>query len=201
MESKPAVQASPWERTWRYDAPVLLLAVVVLLAGWVFKGAVEGQVRSYEAPDGMLSLQYPAGWTPLAEKGRMLSVRNLRAPGPLKPGFWVERWERSTRGESELKKLITPYATARGEQLMGYRVLGIETIELDQREALRITSVYVVSPEGGAPSVRLVVVQAVEVLFTHAGRVYVLGFFAPEPSFETLTPAFEAILTSVALGS
>jgi hypothetical protein len=202
MEGQASARSTPWERSLRYDIPVIGLAILVLIAGWVMKSFVEGERRTYHDVEAGFSLQYPSTWTPSERKGFAFSIHNLRAEGILKPGFWIEVKAPPSQADLQIQALVTPLTVDRGHQLFGYRVLSLTEIELGGTAAMQIEYAHVEMPSGSAAQSTLpVVVRAVDTLFLDHDTFYVLTYAAPEVSFSEYVPVFEGILESIESGS
>lgn len=202
MEDQASARSTPWERSFRYDAPILGLAVLVLIAGWAMKSFVEGERTNYHDPEAGFSLQYPSTWTPSDRKGFAFSIHNLRAEGIVKPGFWIEAKEPPSQPNIQIQALVAPLTVDRGRQLFGFRVLSVAEMQLGGKAAMQIEYAYVEMPSGLATQSSLpVVVSAVDTLFLNHDKLYILTYAAPRESFSNYDLIFEGILESLELGS
>ncbi len=202
MEDQAPARSTPWERSFRFDAPVIGLAILVLIAGWMMKITVEGERTTYRDPMSGFTLQYPPSWTPIDKKGIAISVHNLRAEGIHKPGFWIEVSAPYQQENLQIQALVTPLTVDRGRQLLGYRVLGVIEIELDSKQAMQIEYAYVEMPSASTVQTALpVVVRATDTLLLNQNTLYILTYAAPENSFPNYLPIFEEMLESFEVGS
>ena len=106
METQPTTKEIPWERSLRYDVVVFGMVILTLIAGWIMRLLVEGERTKFSDPEIQLSIQYPASWTTQKEKGHLLSVRNLRAEGTFKVGFWLEVKDYPAEAIKQVQELL-----------------------------------------------------------------------------------------------
>jgi hypothetical protein len=188
----------PWERLLRYDAFVIGWVILALMAGWGLKTWMEGQASIFTDLDASLSLRYPASWTPQAEKGTLLSIRDLQSEGTFKTRFSVSVRALDPTAIKPVQDLIEPFTEERGQELTAYRVLETSDTEVDGLEAARISYAYVDEPtERPFQTSMPVVVQGVDVLVTHGSNLYVFTFAAPATIFSQQAEILDAILHSV----
>jgi hypothetical protein len=200
MEGKAFAQSNPWERSFRYDAPIIGLAILILIAGWVMKTTVEGDRTAFHDPDAGFSLEYPSTWTPSDRKGFVFSIHKLRAEGRIKPGLWIEVKEPPSQPDPQIQALVTPLTVDRGRQLFGYRVLSVTETQLDGESAMQIEYAYVDLPPGSATQSSLpVVVRAVDTLILDHDKITIITHAAPEDSFTDYKLIFEGMLNSLEL--
>jgi hypothetical protein len=198
MESQTETKQIPWETSLRYDAFVIGLFALVLIAGLGLKTWVEGEATIFTDPDANLSLSYPASWAPQTEKGTLLSIRDLQSKGTFKVTFSVAARELEPTAIKPIQELVEPLNEEKGQELTAYRILEISDTKVDKLEAARISYAYVDDPIGGSLQTSLpVVVQGVDILVIHGTNLYVFTFAAPAATFSQQTGTLEAILCSV----
>jgi len=199
MQSKK--RSIPWETRLGYDAFVIGLFALTLIAGIGLKGWVVGKTTAFTTKDSTLSLRYPAAWASQAIKGKLLSVRDLQSEGVFKTTFSVEATELDPAAVGPVQELVEPFTEDKGQALSGYRILEISDSEVDGLDAIRISYAYVDEPvESPFQRSVPVVVQGVDVLVIHGSRLYILTFSAPATSFSQQAETMESILDSVDLG-
>lgn len=200
MDSQAQIKLIPWETRLRYDAFVIGLFAVALIAGWGLKSWAEGKATTFTAPDATLSLRYPASWAPQAEKGTLLAVRDLKSEGTFKATFSVASRELDPEAMKPVQEMVEPFAAEKGQDLTAFRILEVDDTEVDGREAVRISYAYVDEPTEGPFQTSLpVMVQGVDVLVTHGSNLFVFTFAAPAATFPQQTEILDAILHSVNL--
>lgn len=198
MQSKRSI---PWETRLAYDACVIGLFALALIAGIVLKGWVVGKTTTFTTKDSTLSLRYPAAWASQAIKGKLLSIRDLQSEGTFKATFSVEAMELDPAAVEPVQELVQPFTEDKGQALGSYRILESSDSEVDGLDAVRISYAYVEEPLESPFQISLpVVVQGVDVLVIHGSRLYVLTFSAPATSFSQQAETMESILDSVDLG-
>jgi len=200
MDKQAETKLIPWETRLRYDAFVIGLFVVALIAGWGLKSWAETQATTFAALDATLSLRYPASWAPQADKGAVLSIRDLRSEGTFKATFSVKARELESTAIKPVQDWVEPFTQERGQELAAYRILETTDTEVDGVEAVRISYVYEVEPtESPLQTSVPVVVQGVDILVAHGSNLYVFAFAAPATTFSQQAETLDAILDSVNL--
>lgn len=200
MDRQAETTLIPWETRLRYDALVIGLFAVALIAGWGLKTWAEGKATMFTALDANLTLRYPASWASQAEKGTLLSIRDLQSEGTFKATFTVEARELDPTAIKPVQDLIEPLTEERGQEHTAYRVLEKSDTEVDGTEAVRISYAYVDEPIAGPFQTSMpVIVQGVDVLVVHGSNLYVFTFAAPATTFSQQAATLDAILNSVNL--
>jgi len=200
MDRQAETRLIPWERRLRYDALVIGLFAVALIAGWGLKSWAEARVTAFTALDANLSLSYPDSWTRQTEKGTLLSIRDLRSEGTFKATFSVEVRELDPTAIKPVQDLADLLAEEKEQELSAYRVLAMSDTEVDGLEAARISYAYEDEPtEGRFQKPLPVVVQGVDTLVVHGSNLYIFTFAAPATTFSEQVETLDAILDSVNL--
>jgi hypothetical protein len=190
----------PWETKLRYDLSVIGLFALALLLGFGLMTWAEGQGTTFAALDATLSLGYPTSWAPQADKGTLLSIRDLRSEGMFKTSFSVEARELGSTAMRPVEDWIEPLTQQRAEELAAYRILETGDTEVDGAKAVKISYVYEIEPAGSAFQASVpVVVQGVDILVSHGSNLYILTFAAPAATFSQQAGTLDAILDSVRL--
>jgi hypothetical protein len=182
---------------WLDELLVVALLIVALILGWAVKGWVEGQTIPFTSEDGMLSLRYPANWLEQVDKDALLSVSDIRGEGVFKPVFSVATREMNPDFPLTPDDLVVTMSLRRAEELTAYRILSTGSRTVDGMEASEVSYAYVSDPAGGLQQSVPVVVEAVDCLVIHEGKVYVLTFAAGSESFGQEEGTFNSILASV----
>jgi hypothetical protein len=200
MDRQAETKLIPWETRLRYDVFVIGLFAVALIAGWGLKSWAEAQATTLATLNAALSLRIPASWAPQAEKGALLSIRDLQSEGTFKTTFSVTARELEPAAIKPVRDLVEPFTAERAQDLAAYRVFETSDTEVDGLEAVRISYTYEDEPTGGPFQTSVpVVVQGVDVLVTHGSNLYVLTFAAPATTFSQQAEIFDGILDSVNL--
>jgi hypothetical protein len=200
MDMQVEKRLIPWETRLRYDAFVIGLFALALLAGWGIKTWAVGRTTAFTTPDSMLSLRYPASWVSQVKKGKLLSVRDLQSEGTFKATFSVEAMELDPAAIEPVQDLAERFAEDKGQDLTAYRILETGDSEVDGLEAVRISYAYIDEPVESPFQTSLpVVVQGVDVFVIQGSRLYVFTFSAPAVTFSQQAEIVESILDSVDL--
>lgn len=198
MENQTEVTRIPWETSLRYDAFVIGLYVLTLIAGWGLKSWVEAKTNIFTDLDANLSLSYPELWAPKIEKGTLLSIRDLQSEGTFKVMFSAAVKELEPTDIKPVQELVKPFTEDRGQELTTYRILEINDTEVDKLNAVRILYAYVEDPITSSLQTYLpTVVKGVDILVIHGSNLYVFTFASPATTFSQKTETLDAILNSV----
>ncbi len=198
MESQPEAKPIPWEMSFRYDAVVIALVALALIAGWGLKTWAESKATISADLDANLSLSYPALWATEMEKEKLLSIRDLQSEGTFKVSFSVAARELGPAADKPVEDLIRQLTEERGQELTAYRILKTDDTTVDDLEAAGISYAYVDDSSRGLLHTSLpVVVQGVDILVIRGTNLYVFTFAAPATSFSQQTGTLDAILRSV----
>lgn len=200
MDRQVETRLIPWETRLRYDAFVITLFAVALIAGWGLKSWAEARTITFTAPDGTLSLRYPPSWIPQARKGALLSIRDLRSEGTFKTTFSVEARKLDPAVIKPVRDLVEPFTEERERELTAYQTLETGDTEVDDVKAIKISYVYEDQPTGRPFQTSVpVVVEGADILVIHGAYLYIFTFAAPTTTFSQQVETFEAILDSVNL--
>jgi hypothetical protein len=198
MNSQAEAKPIPWETSFRYDAFVIGLFVLALVAGLGLKTWALTRATISADLDFHLSLSYPAMWTRHTEKGTLLSIRDLQSEGTFKVSFSVAARQLEPPATGPVQDLVQPHIAERGEGLTAFRVLKTGETTVDGLAAAEISYAYVDDAPWSPLQTSLpVVVQGIDILVVRDTDLYVFTFAAPAPSFAQQAETLEAILRSV----
>lgn len=184
-------------RLMRQEEPewiVWALVVVLLVAGWLVKGSVEGRTESFSA--GGVSLRYPATWTRQTGPDELLSAADLLSSAQAPTGVTVRQVPVSEVGRdlASLTDVALAWTTGRGEGLLAYRPLGVEETTVNGQAAVRLDYAYV--PQGSVSSVPAVA-RAQDYLIQQGDTVTIITLAADANVFEAETDTWQAILATI----
>jgi len=199
METTTSVRRTVPLKGWWDELLVVALVIVALLLGWAFKGWVQGQMVTFTSDDGAVSLSYPDRWLEQVDKETLVTASDVRAEGLFKPTFSLRTREMDPDFPLTENELLATLALNRAEELTAYRVLSVDQGTVGGLAASEVTYAYVAEPAGGSQSNMPVVVQAIDWVVIHGGRVYILTFAAGADRFAEGEGAFNSILASVDL--
>jgi len=200
MNKQAESRLFPWETRLRYDAFVIGLFALALIAGWGLKSWAEGRTTAFTTLDATLSLRYPASWASQVKKGTLLSVRDLQSEGTFKSTFAAEAMELDPAAIKPVQDLVELFTEEKGQAVSAYRILETSDTQVDGQDAVRISYAYVDEPvESPFQTALPVVVQGVDVLVIHGSKLYAFTFSAPATTFSQQAEIMESILDSVDL--
>ena len=188
----------------RHDEPewtVLLTVAIALTLGLLLQGAVLGRTNTAETASGIV-LSYPASWVRTSEAGALITAADLNRGGPFGARVSVREVPKADLqgvGDSPAGA-ATAWSLARGQNLVGYRVLGIEPGTANGREAANVEYAYLASAAQGADGMPALM-RAIDTLVAGGDRYYILTFAAEAHEFASLTsqqfPRFRSVRDDV----
>ena len=196
------MQATTRARSWFWggEEPEWIVVVTVLLAiglGWALTAGLSSQTTNLSL-DG-LSLRYPSGWVrddvAAAEEGYALGALGLEASQPrVAVGILVELDPAAPVSLDELVAM-RGFAQAANKEL--YRVLSSESAKVGNADGVAVSYGYVENSSGSPHLSDLpVVIEGVDCIVPHEGKVYVISLEAAATDFAKQQKAFDRILRS-----
>jgi RsiW-degrading membrane proteinase PrsW (M82 family) len=186
----------------RREVVLWALVLAALLAGWQARASVLHATRGAES-DGV-AFRAPARFEE-AEAGHGVALRLSDASSArLFPTEVVLRRlpeGQALEGPRTLEEAVSRWTTSGAERgLLGYTVAAIAPRSAAGRPAFLVEYGYVAPPPAAAPPSALpTVVRAEDLLFEHRGRWHVLTFAADDRVFPEERPAWQDVLSSLAL--
>lgn len=189
---------------WRSDVAVVLCLAVALVAGWFFKGAVQGQTQPIEDPLTGLRLNVPVTWQADQEVPNViLAASNGQSASTFKTKLTVISRQVDAGGGLDPDQIVERVVQQHEEELLAYHLLAIEPVnDLAANQARMVSYAYVVKPESVDRPFQAslpVVVQAADYLIFTADRYYVLTVAADSGEYDSQAGDFEMILKSLSL--
>jgi hypothetical protein len=197
------MQATTRARSWFWsgEEPEWIVVVTVIVAiglGWALTAGLSLQTTGLSL-DG-LSLRYPSGWirddVAAAEEGYALGVQGLEASRPrVAVGILVDL---DPAAPVSLDELVAIHGFAQAANRELYRVLSSELVKVGNTSGVAVTYGYV-EDSGGSPHLSDLpaVIEGVDYLVPHEGKVYVISMEAAATDFAKQQRAFDRILRSV----
>jgi hypothetical protein len=175
------------------DLVVIILTVVALLAGWVYKSSVEN--RSIAFKNGGLSAQTPQGWLTVEPGGNeILHVTDLSSSGfgttYIVESFLIEK-------ESTFAQAASLLTLDRGQKLTAYRVLDQKQVTVSGMQAYEISYVYVESNPNLTHNVYPNIVLGKDIIFLNGDHALVATYWAEKQSYENDLGRFQKFLGSL----
>ncbi len=201
--SQPALPAGV-SINWRSDVAVVVCLAAALVAGWFFKGAVQGQRQTIEDPLTGLRLSVPATWQADQDVPNViLAASDGHSASTFKTKLTVVSRQIDASAGLNADQIVERVVQQHEGELLGYHLLAIEPVsEVAANPAQMISYAYVVQPESVDRPFQAslpVVVQAADYLVFTADRYYILTFAGDSQDFDGQTQVFEQILKSVSL--
>lgn len=188
---------------WRDEEPewtVVALVVLALLVGAILAFALRGQSRTVTAE--AVTVSFPASWSSMASgaasaEGALISAGEMTGRAAL--SLTVLR-ELDPANPVSMDTLVAQRTFDRAQVETMYRVLSSASADVGGKRAVAVSFAYVAEPRTTAYQSALpVVMEGVDYILAHEGKVYVLTLEAPADEFESRSATFERIVQSVRL--
>lgn len=180
---------------------VWLLVLMLLAVGLIVRTIVVNRATTVTV--GSATVSYPANWTALDKQGgdELLSVGESFDSGLFPAQFSLLQTpatDISTKAQS-LGDFALKWSDRGSEDLLAYRVLGIEPMKVRGKDAVRVDYVYVAEPALATPNSIPVVARGSDVLIRQGDVMTVARFLAASDAFDGLAGAWDGILGSLEL--
>lgn len=186
---------------WGGEEPewiVVALVIVALLGGAVLLAVVRGETAGVEV-DG-ITLLYPADWSSagagvLEAENALVRVGEMGGRASLTLSVLREL---DAANPVTMDALVAQRGFDRAQREAMYRVLSTAPADLGGKRGVAVAYAYVIDPQATAyQSAMPVVMEGVDYIVPHAGRVYVLTLEAPAEGYAERRAAFDRIIASV----
>ncbi len=187
---------------WRSDVAVVVCLAVALVAGWLYKGAVQSQTERIEDALTGLRLNVPAGWQVDQQVPNViLAASDGNSASTFKTKLTVVSRQIDASAALDADKIIERVVQKHEQDLLGYHLLGIDPVNTLPADKARVISyAYVVQPESVDRPFQAslpVVVQSADYLYFAADRYFIITLAADSQEFDRHSQDFELILKSV----
>lgn len=174
-------------RTEEPEWTVWLTVLICLLIGWVITTTITGQTESEQIAGGVV--RYPASWIKTKEDGALFAATDLNN-GSYGARVSVRQANKAdligARGQDTLDTAALGWTVLRSQELEGYRVLKIDQVRLQNRDAITIEYAYVTdAPEGQAAGVMPALMHAIDTVIA-SGDQYTILTVAVDQSGEDM---------------
>jgi hypothetical protein len=181
--------------------PVWVLVVVMLGIGLLAKTVVINRTTAFA--HGNVSVSYPAAWTALSKQGEN---ELLNVGEPFDSGLFPARFsllqlpvtDISTNAQS-LGDFALKWSDDGARDLLAYRVLSIEPIQVRGKDAVRVDYVYVADPALATPNSIPIVAQGADVLMREGDNMTIARLVAASDAFDGLGRVWDRLLGSLEL--
>ncbi len=189
---------------WRSDVAVVVCLAVALVAGWFFRGMVQGQRQIVEDPLTGLRLSVPATWQADQDVPNViLAASDGYSASTFKTKLTVVSRQIDAGAGLDADQIVERVVQQHEAELLGYHLLAIEPVsDLAASKTQMISYAYVVQPDSVDRPFQAslpVVVQAADYLIFTADRYYILTLAADSQGYERQAQNFELILKSVSM--
>jgi hypothetical protein len=189
-------------RLFREEEPEWLvwLTVLILLAiGLIAKTVVVNQTTTFSQDN--LSVTYPADWTPIASNApdTVLSVGESFGGGLFPARLAVRQLLAAdvSRSAQSLGDLALEWSDDQAKDLLAYRVLDIEPVQVRGKDAVRVDYAYVAEPAFAAPDALPIVARGSDYLIRQGETLTVVQLLAASDAFDGLSSTWDRITGSV----
>jgi len=197
-----ATTARPFRRLLRDEEPEWL--VWALVAGMIIVGLLVRTIlvaRTVQAAAGNLSVAYPADWIAMTTDNPhdVLARSEPMMSNPFPANVRITQMpvtEVSTTADS-LDDFALKWSDRQTGELEGFRVLSIEPVRVQDRDAAQINYAYIAEPLLGGPGAMPIVARGQDVLIRQDATLTVVRFVADADAFDGLTATWQRILGSL----
>lgn len=199
--TQPAIQPTIREfQTWKKDLGVALVVLVALALAYLMSQVVMNRAKTFQAPDGPFSIQYPARWTNAESlQDVLLKVENPVTASPFKTSLTVETRELDPSAPPTMQTLVDR-RVQNHSSLTAYHFISNSDKTIAGLPAQELVYTYVVQPidTPRRASLPVVVIAREEIILT-PDRTYYITLVAPESDYESASQRMDTILQSVKL--
>ncbi len=197
-----ATTARPFRRLLRDEEPEWL--VWALVAGMIIVGLLVRTIfvaRTVQATAGNLSVAYPADWVAMTTDNPydVLARSEPLLADPFPANVRITQMpaaEVSTTADS-LDDFALKWSDLQTSELEGFRVLSIEPVRVQDRDAAQINYAYIAEPLLGGPGAMPIVARGQDVLIRQDATLTVVRFVADADAYDSLTATWQRILGSL----
>jgi hypothetical protein len=175
------------------DWAVIVITMVALLAGWLFKNSVES--RSVPVTVSGISAQTPQGWLLNSAKGNEI----LHVTDPLSSGFGTTYTIENIpiAPDATMDQVVSLLILDRGQALTAFRLLEQKKVTVSGRTAYEISYVYVESNPDLTHNDIPNIVRGLDYIFLNGDHAIVAAYWADENAFNSDLGRFHQFLGSL----
>jgi hypothetical protein len=185
---------------------VYLTAAVALLIGLGLQYFVTNQTQTGTVDQSTIA--YPQSWVQTTEPGAAFAAADLNNGGPYGTRVTLRTVDKATLVSSRtlgqtpppgdvavLTEGATNWSLQRGQDLVGYRVLGLNKTKVQGHDAINVESAYLMDSSLGASTNALPgLMHAVDTVVLSGDRFYILGYAAESSQFDRLSSVHDKLL-------
>jgi hypothetical protein len=175
------------------DWAVIVVTVIALLAGLLFKNSVEN--RSVAFTDSGISAQTPRGWLVTSAQGNEI----LHVTDPLSGGFGTTYVIQNIpiAAGATVEQVVSLLILDRGQALTAFRVLEQKQVTVSGQAAFEIGYVYVESNPNLTHNDIPNIVRGLDYIFLNGDHAVVATYWADEKAFDSELGRFHRFLGSL----
>lgn len=175
------------------DLLVIIITIIALLTGWMFKTSLENRSVSFEKEG--FNAQTPEGWLNVNPQGNeILHVTELSSSGfgstYIVESILIEK-------DSSFGQAASLLTLQRGQTLNAYRVLDQKEITVSGKQAYEISYVYVESNPNLTHNVFPNIVRGLDIIFLNGDHAVVATFWADKLAYDNDLGRFQLFLKSL----
>jgi hypothetical protein len=175
------------------EVTVVVVTVIALLAGWMFKSSVENRSVSFDVNG--ISGQAPAGWLQAQVQGdEVLHTMDISS-GDFSTTYIVRKLP--IAADTPFGQIASLLILERGQQLTAFRVLDQKSVTMAGRAAYEVSYVFVESNPDLTHAQLPVVARGVDTIFINGDQAAVVTYWAGAESFELDLGRFQLFLRSL----
>ncbi|MBI5301546.1 MAG: PrsW family intramembrane metalloprotease [Chloroflexi bacterium] len=176
---------------------VWVVVIVGLAAAWFVRGNVLDQVRTTSV--GQVSVSYPASWSRASATGALFAAEDRTHGGVFGARISVHQIPRADLfpATGGLADAAMNWSLARGKELIAYRLLEMNEVKWQGRDAVRVDYAFLLdSPQGSASGTLPALMRATDVLVVSGDQIFALTFAAERNEFDQLADWRERIIAT-----
>ena len=175
------------------EVTVVVVTVIALLAGWMFKSSVENRSVSFDVNG--ISGQAPAGWLQAQAQGDEVLHTTDISSGGFSTTYIVRKFP--ITADTPFGQIASLLTLERGQQLTAFRVLDQQRVTVAGRAAYEVSYVFVESNPNLTHAQLPMVVRGVDTIFINGDQAAVVTYWAGAENFELDLSRFQLFLRSL----
>jgi len=175
------------------EVAVIVVTVIALLAGWMFKSSVENRSISFNVNG--ISGQAPAGWMQAQAQGDEVLHTTDISSGGFSTTYIVRNFP--IAADTPFGQIASLLTLERGQQLTAFRVLDQKRVTVAGREAYEVSYVFVESNPNLTHAQLPTVALGVDTIFINGDHAAIITYWASAENFELDLSRFQLFLRSL----
>jgi hypothetical protein len=176
---------------------VWLTVALALILGFILMTTTLNS--STAATEGGSTINYPSTWVKTTEAGADFAAADLNNGGPYAPRIALRQLDKKAllMQDGSASDAAAGWSLKRGEDLVGYRVLGVHPTKVGNKDAADVESAYLMESRlGSSTNVMPGLMHAVDtVVLGSDNKYYILTFAAESSQFDSLKSVRDNVLS------